>query len=126
MGVLDGIKDRQEGLSKRKPNAKCPSCGFRFRWSGFPLFVDGRFVWQNLFKTDFMSVVFFVVIISLVFLYNYEIGHYEDIRSDPLGYCDGYCHSEYLCVNRSVSERVYDIDVPLVVDSSGGEGFEVV
>ncbi len=73
---------------------KCKSCGAKVikfpMWEGQEQgdpFSWNRIKWLNLFKMDFMSIVFIVFIIVLAISYKMDISKCEEMITDPLTYC---------------------------------------
>ena len=65
----------------------CQKCGAKV--VRFPLKDDeGKLIVRNLFKIDLMSLLFFIVIITLAITYKMDIETCEEIVTDPIGYCE--------------------------------------
>ncbi len=66
---------------------KCKNCGEKI--IRFPLKdSEGKLIKKNLFKMDFMSIVWFIVLIFLVISYKADIKTCEEITTNPLTYCE--------------------------------------
>lgn len=75
---------------------RCPECNAKI--SKYPIkkqpekslaenFKDGTINWLNFLKMDMMSLTFFVAFLLLLFGFHTQITQYEDIRDDPLAFC---------------------------------------
>jgi len=60
---------------------------------------EGTIIWKNLFKMDFMSIIFFIMTLILVFSYSHDIAEYEQVGKDPCGFCQGF---ESVCEAQSI------------------------
>lgn len=105
---------------------RCPSCGkqiVRFPiskepfWEGKPF--NSKFnknalkkeniIWRNVFKIDWLSFFFVVIILYLAWAYHTDLGHFEDalnpILEDPCGWCEQrqqYCMQQKLSLSFDV------------------------
>lgn len=52
---------------------------------------EGKVYWLNFFKIDWLSVILILLIIFGVWAYNSDVEQYEQIATDPYGYCNDYC-----------------------------------
>ena len=65
----------------------CPSCGKKY--VKFPLKNEnGKFIWKNLFKMDWYTVMWLVVVLLLVFGYQHDISACRDMIEHPIQYCN--------------------------------------
>ena len=84
---------------------KCQKCGTKV--VKFPLFEgegeDRKFLWKNLFKMDWPSFIFLVVVIMMALFYKHDIAACKEMVKDPCGYCKNTNCCEYLC-----SEAIYN------------------
>ena len=66
---------------------KCPNC--KTKIIKFPLKdSEGKLIVKNLFKMDWMSIMWFIVIMFLVISYKADIKTCEEITTNPLKYCE--------------------------------------
>ena len=66
---------------------RCPNC--KEKVARFPLKdANGKLIVKNLFKMDLMSIIWFIVVITLVITYKGDIKKCEEMVIDPLGYCE--------------------------------------
>lgn len=79
----------------------------------YPIRIDGKWQFANFFKMDFMSILFGVIIIYLLFAFNHDIGKCEDVISDPCNFCvNANCYDPLVCgvnpkeVSENTGERV--------------------
>ena len=67
---------------------KCPHC----KKAPWPLKDDnGKFLWKNLFKIDFFSVSFILVVLFMSWAYQQDVEQYQEIKEDPGGFCNNWC-----------------------------------
>ncbi len=66
---------------------RCPNC--KTKVARFPLKdSNGKLIVKNLFKMDLMSILWVIVIITIVITYKADMKQCEEIITDPLGYCE--------------------------------------
>ncbi len=66
---------------------RCPNC--KEKVARFPLKdTNGKLIKKNLFKMDLMSILWFIVITSLLISYKADTETCREIITDPLGYCE--------------------------------------
>jgi len=74
---------------------RCKNCGekviknpmWKGQEKGEPFSFD-KIIWLNLFKTDMMSVIWFVVVIFLILSYRADMEQAMEIIENPLKYCE--------------------------------------
>ena len=44
-------------------------------------------IWKNLFKVDMFAISYLVIILFLVWSYNFQIEEFRDISENPCGFC---------------------------------------
>ena len=66
---------------------RCPNC--KEKIARFPIKdSNGKLIVKNLFKMDLMSIIWVVVIVTIVITYKADIKQCEEIITDPIGYCE--------------------------------------
>ena len=66
---------------------KCNKCGAKV--VKFPLKdEEGKLIIKNLFKMDLVSIIWIIVIITLVITYKADIKTCEEITTNPFEYCE--------------------------------------
>ena len=87
---------------------RCPNC--KTKVARFPLKdSNGKLIVKNLFKMDFISIMWFIVIILLVTTYKHDISECEEIITDPLKYCEE--SNACKIIEERKSENLYGIDL---------------
>lgn len=99
---------------------KCKNCGESI--AKFPLRDStGKFLWKNLFKMSFDSILLIIIIIAMVVTYKYDMAKCEEMIADPLEYCErtNACkilnyeaktnYSKYL---DPAGVPIFDLDIP--------------
>lgn len=73
---------------------RCNSCGAKVIknpiWQGQEYgeqFGWNKIIWKNIFKVDFFSISYLVIILFLVWSYTFQIEEYRDIGENPCGFC---------------------------------------
>ena len=56
----------------------------RFRWEAFK---KENMIYKNLFKVDMFAISYLVIILFLVWSYNFQIEEFRDISENPCGFC---------------------------------------
>ena len=92
---------------------RCKNCGEKV--ARFPLKdSNGKLIVKNLFKMDFISIMWFIVIILLVTTYKHDIRECEEIITDPLGYCEE--SNACKIIEEGKSGNLYGIDLVDIPD----------
>jgi hypothetical protein len=61
---------------------QCPKCNHKYH--KYPIKgEDGKIIWQNLFKMDWMSIIFLVVILFLSYAYIHDTADCMAMREHP-------------------------------------------
>lgn len=68
---------------------------------------DGSVNWKNLFRIEFMTVIWIAIILFLAWAYSHDTAECRDVLSNPRDYCDSYCVQEY---NVNTDLRGVDIE----------------
>lgn len=69
---------------------KCPHCDR----VPYPLRgVDGRVIKRNLWRLDWMNVLWVVMIVFLAWSYRHDVAACEQVMEDPAGFCEPWCAS---------------------------------
>ncbi len=88
---------------------RCPNC--KTEVARFPLKDnDGKLIVKNLFKMDLISIIWVIVIITLVITYKADIKQCEEIITDTLGYCE----DSNAC--KIIAERKSDSPLGIYID----------
>ncbi len=96
---------------------KCKNCGAKV--IRFPLKDEGgNLIVKNLFKMDLMSVIWVILIITLVISYKADINKCEEVMADPLKYC------EKIKACKMIEERNYKYQ-PDIMDTGDIPEFDV-
>lgn len=72
---------------------KCPKCEHKYaKYPAFELKTDGTIdykkpIIKNWFRVDFMSAMFFILIIVMTVSYRHDIDQFIPIMNDTCGYC---------------------------------------
>ena len=78
---------------------KCPNCGKEV--VRFPVKDEqGKIIWKNLFKMDWMSVMFLIAILFMTLAYIHDTKQCNEIIENPIDFCkeNNYCKS--ICENQ--------------------------
>ena len=101
---------------------KCKNCGESI--IRFPLKDNmGNFIWKNLFKMSWDSILLLVIIIAMVTAYKIDTKTCMEIIEDPLGFCESSNACRVLineeCYNQftdpsglNILDKQYIIDLP--------------
>lgn len=66
---------------------KCKNCGNDI--IRFPLRDrEGKFLWKNLFKISWDSIILIIIIITMILAYQHDTGVCMEIIEDPVRFCD--------------------------------------
>ena len=72
---------------------RCKRCGART--AKYPIIDDnGKFVWQNLFKMEWLQVLYLISTILMIigfFTFNNDC---LEVSKNPYKFCDGYCKQQ--------------------------------
>ena len=67
----------------------CPKCGAKV--IKYPVKDEnGRWIVKNLFKMDFLSFIFLVVILFSAWAYKHDMASCFELREEPCAYCGPY------------------------------------
>ena len=65
---------------------KCPKCGSTY--SKYPLRdTEGKYIWKNLFKMDWYSIMWLLVVLFLIYGYYHDTEECRIVLEDPIEYC---------------------------------------
>lgn len=66
---------------------KCKNCGNDI--VRFPLRDrEGKFLWKNLFKISWDSIILIIIVTAMVIAYQHDIEKCTEVMKDPIGFCD--------------------------------------
>ena len=85
---------------------KCKNCGVSI--AKFPLKDNmGNFLWKNLFKMSWDSILLIVIIVAMITAYKHDIAKCEEMIEDPLGYCNN-TNACRILANQQTNSRFVD------------------
>jgi len=96
---------------------KCPNCGKEV--VRFPIKDEqGNINWKNLFKIDWMSILFLVAIVFMTIVYVHDTKQCKEIISNPVEFCEdnNYCENNFniLPLEEEDDKWQTDLNVPVV------------
>jgi len=68
---------------------KCPHCGKPI--VRFPIKANnGRIQWENLFRTDLVSILFLFSILLIAYGYSHDVAEYKELAENPCDYIEQF------------------------------------
>ena len=102
--------------------SKCKQCGAKQikypAWRGQEngeAFSFDKIIWKNLFKMDFMSVLFVLCIVLMYTGYGHDISKCEQVIEDPCGFCNSSGCCSKLNIDTTISNQEPDIDYSAII-----------
>jgi len=107
---------------------KCKNCGEKI--VKFPIkkqtdktfkqnFEEGTINWLNFFKMDFMSIMWFIVIILLITTYRIDTETCREIVTNPLTYCEE--SNACKIIEERKTESPYGINIENIINLTTNE-----